>query len=113
MDAAIAKQKAKTTECGTGHQDSIETGHVDGKTLQWYRCQHCLRTVVIDGTLLQGLCHANGTQGGTIHQYMRGQDFAAMQTAYAEYVSAGITFPQPEAFDKLAREYHITISWRS
>ena len=113
MKAAIAKQRIKAKECGTTHRDSIETGHADGKPIQWYRCQHCSRTVTIDGTLLQGLCHANGTQGGTIHQYMHGQDFAAMQTAYAEYISCGFTFPQPEAFDKLANEYHITIDWRS
>ena len=65
-----------------------------------------------DDTLLAGLCAANGQQGGTIHQFLGNQDWSDMVKAYRDYRKCGIEFPSKAAFDKLAKQYQLTINWK-
>lgn len=62
-------------------------------------------------TLLSGLCRANGQQGGTIHQFFGRQDWTAMQKAYRDYRGCGLEFNSRQAFDKLASQYGLKITW--
>ncbi len=63
-------------------------------------------------TLCQALCAANNQQGGTIHQFMGNQNWHSMQSAYYDIIKCGMTCDSKSAFDKLARQYHITINWK-
>ena len=65
-------------------------------------------------TMLEALCRVNGQQGGTIHQFVAGshwQDVQAMRDAYKDFVRLGLQFNSREAFDKLAKPYHIRMVW--
>ena len=62
-------------------------------------------------TLLDALCKVNGQQGGTIYQFFPAGDWHPMQSAFQDYVKAGIEFPSRASFDKLAKQYGLTISW--
>ena len=63
-------------------------------------------------TLLEALCRVNGTQGGTIWQYVKGdtRNLPAMQKAFAEYRKCGITFPSKASLAKLARQYQMELA---
>lgn len=62
-------------------------------------------------TLLEGLCKANGCQGGTIHQYFaRHSDWYPMQDAYRKLVAQGIKFTK-DHFNSLAKGFGLTITW--
>lgn len=65
-----------------------------------------------DDTLLDGLIAANGCTGGTIHQYFGTQDWQPMAAAYRDYRNCGIEFPSKDAFEKLAKQYRLTITWK-
>lgn len=65
-------------------------------------------------TLLEGLCEANGQQGGTIHQFLPNPTVGSlrmMENEYRELQSVSIEFTGRKAFDKLARNYGETINW--
>lgn len=62
-------------------------------------------------TLLDGLCKANGCQGGTIHQYFpRYSNWYPMQDAYRTLMGWGVTMSK-EGFDSLAKNFGLTITW--
>lgn len=62
-------------------------------------------------TLVEGLCKANGCQGGTIHQYFpRGGDWHKMQDAYRVLVKWGIQMTK-DHFNTLAKNFGLTITW--
>ena len=69
-------------------------------------------------TLLKNLCEVNHQQGGgTIHQFLGHnkwqRDVDKFQKAYYEVIDVGITLPSKTSFNKLAKQYHITINWNS
>jgi len=65
--------------------------------------------------LLDNLCKVNKQQGGTIHQFLAHnpsyKDVDDFQKSYDNYIGIGIVFESKASFDKLAKQYHITINW--
>lgn len=90
------------------------------KCLTFFRIRNIIQHHATEGmrmkvTMLEGLCAANGQQGGTIHQFFadaNSPEVTAMRRAFNEYTSCGLEFPSRASFNKLAKQYHLTIQWR-